>query len=84
MQFDIHSPALLVRESLQFSAECRLLIDDQKQLLEFVDEVSVPAVPLPAAAARRWLVLAGSPAATAPHARLLLGWQRTEAAAKTC
>ena len=38
----MHSPALTVRESLQFSAECRLLIDDQKQLQEFVDEVSLP------------------------------------------
>ena len=38
-QSDVHSPALTVRESLQFSAECRLLVDDQKQLLEFVDEV---------------------------------------------
>ena len=36
---DIHSPALTVRESFQFSAECRLIIDDQKQLQEFVDEV---------------------------------------------
>ena len=41
-QSDVHSPALTVRESLQFSAECRLLIDDQKQLLEFVDEVGRP------------------------------------------
>ena len=39
---DIHSPALTIRESLQFSAECRLIIDDQSQLQEFVDEVRHP------------------------------------------
>ena len=40
---DIHSPALTIRESLVFSAECRLIIDDQNQLQEFVDEVSCHA-----------------------------------------
>ena len=35
-------PALTVRESFQFSAECRLQLDDQKQLQEFVDEVRKP------------------------------------------
>ena len=39
MGADIHSPALTIRESLVFSAETRLLIDDQNQLQEFVDEV---------------------------------------------
>ena len=39
-QFDIHSPCLTIRESLKFSAECRLLIDDKTQLEEFVDEAS--------------------------------------------
>ena len=45
---DIHSPALTIRESLVFSAECRLIIDDQNQLQEFVDEVSSHAPCLPA------------------------------------
>ena len=40
-QTDIHSPQLTIRESLKFSAECRLLIDDQSQLEEFVDEVGM-------------------------------------------
>ena len=38
-QFDIHSPALTVKESFSFSAEMRLMNVTHDQLQEFVDEV---------------------------------------------
>ena len=45
MGADIHSPALTIRESLVFSAETRLLIEDQNQLQEFVDEARPQYMP---------------------------------------
>ncbi len=39
-QFDIHSPALTVRESFKHSAQMRLMDVTADQLEEFVDEVS--------------------------------------------
>lgn len=39
MQFDIHSPALTIRESYEFSAQLRLHKLDPQQVQEFVDEV---------------------------------------------
>ena len=41
-QFDIHSPALTVKESFSFSAEMRLMSVTHDQLEEFVDEVRQP------------------------------------------
>eukprot|EP00884_Botryococcus_braunii_P014151 jgi/Botrbrau1/22737/Bobra.0132s0074.2 len=38
-QFDIHTPALMVREALKFSAKLRLSGIDNHQMEEFVDEV---------------------------------------------
>ena len=38
-QFDIHSPALTIRESFKFSAQMRLMDVTAEQLEEFVDEV---------------------------------------------
>lgn len=38
-QFDIHSPALTVREAFKFSAQMRLMNVTPDQLEEFVDEV---------------------------------------------
>ena len=39
VQFDIHSPALTVRESFEFSAQLRLLASNKQQLQDFVDLV---------------------------------------------
>ena len=39
-QFDIHSPALTVRESFKHSAQMRLMNVSKEQLDEFVDEAS--------------------------------------------
>lgn len=39
-QFDIHSPALTVREAFEFSAQMRLAGVTPDQLHEFVDEVA--------------------------------------------
>ena len=39
VQFDIHSPALTIRESYEFSAQLRLINVNKVQLQEFVDEV---------------------------------------------
>ena len=38
-QFDIHSPALTVRESLKHSAQMRLMDVNKDQLEEYIDEV---------------------------------------------
>lgn len=38
-QFDIHSPALTIRESFKHSAQMRLMDVTSDQLEEFVDEV---------------------------------------------
>lgn len=40
-QFDIHSPALTVRESFKHSAQLRLMNVTHDQLEEFVDEVRI-------------------------------------------
>lgn len=39
MQFDIHTPALTVKEALRFSARLRLSDVTPQQMDEFVDEV---------------------------------------------
>lgn len=46
-QFDIHSPALTVRESFSFSAALRLMNVSVEQREEFVDEVSTCKLPCP-------------------------------------